>query len=203
MLSNMLPKEISHRIQNGEKEIADEVEGSVVFIDLCDYNKSQISAKQLVNDLNEIFQVFDKYCSQYGIEKIKTIGDSYMAVCTTGSENTIFDYAIRIMEMIRCVRDYMDKHHTQYKLRIGVATGMLIQGVLSGSKLSYDVWSDTVNVASRLQHLASAGQVYVCARTYAQTHFKYHYSACNTVNINAVPRKNKQIDKCQKQCHRR
>lgn len=173
LLTNMLPMDISERIKSGENEIAEEIEGSVIFLDLCDYDKSSISGKQLVKDLNHIFKNLDAACAKFklgmfllqllilAVEKLKTIGDAYMAVCSCGSKKNVFDYAIRTVEMALNVRDFMAS--TVYKVRIGIATGTFIQGVLSGNKLSFDVWGDSVNVASvRLNSMSNAIALATC-----------------------------------------
>ncbi len=95
-----------------------------------------------MQDLNFIFKHFDTICEKYQVEKIKTIGDAYMAVCTSGG-GTVFDFAIRMMEFALEVVEFIKKN-TQFHVRIGIATGQLIQGVLSGAKLSFDIWGDTV-----------------------------------------------------------
>lgn len=92
--------------------------------------------------MNFIFKHFDTICEKYYVEKIKTIGDAYMAVCTS-SGGMLFDYAVRMMEFGLEVIDFVKKS-TQFHVRVGIATGPLIEGVLSGAKLSFDVWGDTV-----------------------------------------------------------
>lgn len=92
----------------------------------------------MVNDLNQIFKAYDDFCEQFSVEKIKTIGDAYMAVCSAGILGETFDYPIRVLEMCLKVLEYTKKT-TNFEVRIGVATGPMVQGVLSGAKLSYDV----------------------------------------------------------------
>lgn len=104
-----------------------------------------------------------------------------MAVCTCGTKKNVFDFAIRCVELALQVRNFVQS--TAYKTRIGIATGTFIQGVLSGNKLSFDVWGDCVNIASRLQHLANAGEIMVDARTYDETSYKYKYHPCNVRQV--------------------
>lgn len=110
------------------------------------------------------------------------IGDAYMAVCNNGVDGNVFDHAIRVLELCMDVLKFMGQQ-TQFHVRIGVATGPLIEGVLSGAKLSFDVWGDTVNVASRLQNLADTDGVIVCPRTYAESNFKYDYKPMKQMEV--------------------
>jgi len=98
-----------------------------------------------------------------------------MIACTTGTTSArVFDYAIRIVEFCLAAIFYT-KTQTKFHVRAGVGTGPIIQGVLSGSKVSFDVWSDAVNMAARLQKKADSDTIMVDSKTYEMTNFKYDY----------------------------
>jgi len=185
MIANMLPQSVASKIQNGVSDIAEDVEGSVVFIDLVGFNEfmAKNPAKRIVADLNHIFKIMDSYCDKYECEKIKTIGDCYMAICTsTKGETSVFDYAIRIIEMALEIIAHIQAE-TKFDIRAGIATGSMVQGVLSGKKLAFDVWGEVVNLSSRLQSLADKSTILVCSRTYKESNFKYIFSQSKTLNV--------------------
>jgi len=179
MITNMLPKSVSDKIQNGATDIAEEVTASVLFIDLVQFTPymSKTPAKNVVQDLNIVFKYFDALCERFGLEKIKTIGDCYMAMCPDVDVNTdtqTYDYAIRVIEMVVMAIEFI-RNETYFHVRCGAATGPVIQGVLSGKKLSFDIWGDTVNIAARLQSMSEIDGVTVDSQTYSETNFKYKY----------------------------
>jgi len=192
MIANMLPPAISHKLSTGVTEIAEEVQGSVAFVDICSFHSfmSVTSPKDVVKELNKLFRYFDSLCDKFGVEKIKTIGDIYMVACTSGTTTTrVFDYAIRLCEFCWSAIQFT-KNESKFHVRAGVGTGNIIQGVLSGSRVSFDIWSDCVNVAARLQKKADPDGIMVCNNTYNHTNFKYDF------RINQLEIKGKGIMDC-------
>lgn len=175
LLSNILPLSIAERLKNGEKNIADDEYGTVIFIDLVGFTKwsSERPAREVIGTVNRIFRRYDAICDTYGLEKIKTIGDCMMAVC--GVPTRYMDHPVRTIEMAMAVMNYMATEE-QFSVRIGVCTGPLIAGVLDGKKMAYDIWGDTVNTASRLETLAPHGGVCVSQSTRDETAHKFIYS---------------------------
>jgi adenylate cyclase len=165
LLLNVLPQEIAERLKNVQSKtklqlktsgtiIADSFEEvTVLFADIVDFTEyaASISASELVNVLNEIFSEFDHLVEQYDLEKIKTIGDSYMVV--GGLPVPSKDHAEAIAEMSLQMQTVIQKFKrtdgTDFSLRIGIHTGQAIAGVIGTKKFIYDLWGDTVNVASR------------------------------------------------------
>ena len=137
-----------------EKEsiIVDHFENiSVLFCDIVGF--TPLSAKtppeKLVNFLNQIFTAFDKLCAKYGVEKIKTIGDAYMAV--SGVPNAKKDHAQVIAKLALDMLKTINNYNIGIKVRIGLHCGEAVAGVIGKQKFSYDLWGDTVNTASRME----------------------------------------------------
>jgi adenylate cyclase len=156
LLLNILPRQIVDRLDAGETLIADRYEQvSVLMSDLVGFTEisSRLPPAVLVTELNRLFSEFDVLCAESGMEKIKTIGDAYMAV--GGLPGTREDHvaaaadmALGMMDALRRVNEATDRG---WRIRIGVHTGPGIAGVIGTWKFAYDVWGDTVNMASRLE----------------------------------------------------
>ncbi len=156
LLLNILPPAIADRLRLGEQPIADYFENaSVVFIDIVNFTaiSSNNPPKQVVELLNKIFTHIDKICAKYEMEKIKTIGDSYMAASGIPVEKA--DHAIRAICFARDVLQELDDYYTpngeKICFRVGLHGGPLIAGVIGKQKFIYDLWGDTVNLASRME----------------------------------------------------
>jgi class 3 adenylate cyclase len=141
----------------------------VLFADLMGFTEmsAQISPEALVGLLDEVFGAFDALCARHGVEKIKTIGDAYMAAAglQDGDRGAAARVAAMALEMHERVGRLRRPDGAPLVLRVGVATGPVVAGVLGRRKYSYDLWGDTVNLASRLEGSALPGTVQLCART--------------------------------------
>ncbi|MEB3829334.1 adenylate/guanylate cyclase domain-containing protein [Phormidium sp. CCY1219] len=173
LLLNILPQPIANRLQDGENPIADRFDNvSVLFADLVGFTQfcSEQPPEKLVQLLNQIFSNFDKLAQQHGLEKIKTIGDAYMVV--GGLPFPRDDAAIAIAQMaleMQSVLTTFNHHHSEnFQLRLGIHTGPVIAGVIGMSKFIYDLWGDTVNIASRMESSGIPGKIQVTAPTYEQ-----------------------------------
>jgi adenylate cyclase len=171
LLLNILPESIADRLKAESLSIADSHESvSIMFADLVNF--THISAgmppSELVNLLNQVFSRFDQLTEKYGLEKIKTIGDAYMVV--GGLPNAREDHAQAVasmaLEMQTALKEVAQKNQKELKMRIGINSGPVIAGVIGSSKFSYDLWGDTVNVASRMEHYAMADTIQVTEATY-------------------------------------
>jgi adenylate cyclase len=160
LLLNILPIPIAERMKAGETNIADAYPDVVVlFADLVGFTSlsAHIPVLELLGLLNEVFTAFDALTTRHGLEKIKTIGDAYMAAGGLVSEQAA-DCCIAAASLALDMQQEITRINAQYditvRLRIGINQGPVIAGVIGSSKFSYDLWGDTVNIASRLESLA-------------------------------------------------
>ncbi len=167
ILANILPPNITERLLNGEKKIADTYQDvSVLFVDIVGFTKlsAQMPAGELIDLLDIIFSSFDVICKHHGLEKIKTIGDAYMAVC--GAPVAYADHAARaaraaleMMEDFPVVRTFSVPINLGF--RIGLHSGSVVAGIIGENKYSYDLWGDAVNTASRMESHGEEDKIHV------------------------------------------
>jgi class 3 adenylate cyclase len=170
LMLNILPKPIADRLKRGESNIAGNYpEVTVLFSDLVGFTKmsSQKSAGDLVKLLNDLFSRFDRRAESLGLEKIKTIGDAYMAV--GGLPIPRSDHADICAEMALGMFDDLAEFNKQYDadlaMRIGLNTGPVVAGVIGFTKFSYDLWGNTVNTASRMESTSISGRIQISTST--------------------------------------
>jgi adenylate cyclase len=170
LLLNILPLSIANRMRTGEVAIADSItEATILFCDLVGFTalSGQLSAEQTVDFLGQIFTAFDRLAAEAGVEKIKTIGDAYMAAA--GIPEPQADHAFRIAalapRMLRAVRDVAKATDLNLQARIGIHSGPIIAGVIGTHKFVYDVWGDSVNTASRMESHSVTGRIHVSDAT--------------------------------------
>lgn len=164
LLLNVLPKVIAKRLKGKEKLIADKFdEASVIFIDIVDFTKLSAGStpEKIVEILNDVFTKFDKISVKYGLEKIKTIGDCYMAA--SGIPLSRPDHAESIINMAIEVKETMDNYRladgAEIKFRTGIDCGPIVAGIIGESKFNYDLWGDVVNTASRMESNGKTGKI--------------------------------------------
>jgi len=164
LLRNMLPEAIAQRMKAGET-IADSHEASVLFADIVGFTalEKDRDAEEVVGLLDQIFRKFDDVAQNHALEKIKTIGDCYMAVA--GLPVPQLDHSDRAvlagLDMIEAVDELRGQLDSSIDVRVGVHSGPLVAGVIGSKKYSYDVWGDTVNVASRMESHGVPGKLQV------------------------------------------
>ena len=188
LLLNILPGEIATRLKEGEHEIADGfADVTVLFGDIVGFTalSSQISAAEVVEMLNGLFSRFDQAASELGIEKIKTIGDCYMAVCglprpCNGHAEKMACMALR---MIEATRQYGDQKGLKLRLRIGLNSGPVVAGVIGTIKFIYDLWGDTVNLASRMESTGVPGEIQVTRSVYERLKGKFELESRGTIQV--------------------
>ncbi|MCA1842141.1 MAG: hypothetical protein LC792_02930 [Actinobacteria bacterium] len=152
LLLNVLPQPIIDRLNAGEEAIADRYEDvAVLFSDFVGFTEisARLPVATLVSTLNGLFSRFDAACEELGVEKIKTIGDAYMAAA--GLPGTREPGAAAVAELALAMRETVAEVGEPWSIRIGVHVGPVIAGVIGTRKFVYDLWGDTVNVASRLE----------------------------------------------------
>jgi adenylate cyclase len=171
LMLNILPRPIADRLKRGEKNISGSYpDVTILFSDLVGFTKmsSQTSATDLVKLLNDLFTRFDKRADALGVEKIKTIGDAYMAVA--GLPIPRPDHAQLCAElalgMFDDLKAFNQENGKELDMRIGLNSGPVVAGVIGYTKFSYDLWGNTVNTASRMESTSKPGRVQVSPATY-------------------------------------
>jgi adenylate cyclase len=171
LLLNILPPPIAQKLKDGQSNIADGFASvTILFADLVNFTHlaEQVPPAELVAMLNEIFSSFDRLTERYGLEKIKTIGDAYMVV--GGLPMPQPNHPQAIAEMALAMREEIHhfnlRYHQNCSLRIGINTGPVVAGVIGTKKFIYDLWGDTVNVASRMESHGLPDAIQVTAATY-------------------------------------
>lgn len=194
LLRNILPGQIAERLREHPDEIiADKFdEATVMFADLVGFTKlaREMDAGELVQVLNRVFSEFDRIGAEVGTEKIKTIGDSYMAVSGVPDPNDdhakrIITFAIRLQSAIEKLAE---QEQIDLRMRIGIATGPITAGVIGKAKFAYDVWSSTVNLASRLESYGETGLIRVSQATYQALKQDFIFEKAPVENLKGVGR---------------
>lgn len=181
LLQNILPTRIAELLKTSSGAIAENFdEVSVLFADIVGFTElsTQMPATQLVQLLNLIFSKFDRLTEQHNLEKIKTIGDAYMVV--GGLPLPHADHASAIaqiaLDMLDAISEFNAQTHQSFNIRIGIHTGPVVAGVIGTKKFIYDLWGDTVNIASRMESHGLAGSIQVSRSTYELLKQTYHFA---------------------------
>lgn len=174
LLLNILPKETAQELKETGQVEAKKFESiTVLFTDFKDFTRSSVdlTPESLVRSLDYYFSRFDEVMEKYGLEKIKTMGDSYM--CTGGLHLNTEDHAIKMVhaafEIVKITEEVKMKNQANimpYEIRIGINTGPVVAGVVGTQKFAYDIWGDTVNVAARMESNSETGRINVSENTY-------------------------------------
>lgn len=188
LLLNILPSPIAQKLKEGQSNIADGfAAATILFADLVNFTQlaEQVPPAELVAMLNEIFSAFDRLTERYGLEKIKTIGDAYMVV--GGLPMPQPNHPQAIAEMALAMREEIQKFNVRYhqncSLRIGINTGPVVAGVIGTKKFIYDLWGDTVNIASRMESHGLPGTIQVTAATYEYLQNDYTFEPRGPIQV--------------------
>lgn len=183
LLLNILPKETAEELKKYNKVAPRNYENvTVLFTDFKGFTHiaEKLSPEELVNEIDLCFKEFDAIISKYRIEKIKTIGDAYM--CAGGLPTKFKNNAFEVVKAALDIREYMEKYKAErieknlpfFEIRIGVHTGKVVAGVVGTRKYAYDIWGDTVNLASRMESSGEPGKVNVSGDTYQIVKAKFN-----------------------------
>ena len=185
LLLNILPNKIAERLKTGESPIVDKYSNiTIMFADIVNFTNltKSLSPTDLVNLLDRIFSDLDDLAEKYGLEKIKTIGDEYMVVgglnkIDESHCNKVANMALEINEILSSKK--YQKHKLQ--LRIGMHSGVAIAGIIGKKKFSYDLWGETVNLASRFESHGSPGKIHISESSYKLLKNKFHIKDNGTI----------------------
>lgn len=188
LLLNILPAEVAHELKTtGTTAPKKYAQVSLLFTDLVGFTglASRTTPEKLVELLNAIFLEFDKLAEKYGVEKIKTIGDSYMV--SAGLPRPDEKHAEKLVdmafEMFRTIAEINRRFSLDLTMRIGVNSGEVVAGVIGKSKFAYDLWGDTVNIASRMESTGEEGRVHISESTYQLLKTEYRFEEREKVSI--------------------
>ena len=191
LLRNILPGQIVTRLNDGEAVIADRIEeATILFADLVGFTKvaARVTPAVLVDSLNRIFSAFDSLCRKLQIEKIKTIGDAYMAAAglplpRPDHAEVIADFALAMLDTLEAVNATIE---APFQIRIGIHTGSVVAGVIGSHRFLYDIWGDAVNLASRLESHSLPGRIHLSARTSEMLASRYQIEPRGLINLRGI-----------------
>ena len=178
LLHNILPVDVAEELmRNGSTEPRRYEEVTILFTDFKGFTNTvgTLPAKKVVEELNDIFAHFDDIVDACGLEKIKTIGDSYMAAA--GLPRELSDHAERCVDAALRMQRYLDDRNrtsaVKWTMRAGIHSGAVVAGVVGKRKFTYDLWGDTVNIASRMESASEPGRVNLSAYAYDLVKSRY------------------------------
>ena len=188
LLLNILPADIAERLKAEEHPLANSHDSAtVLFADLAGFTdlSRKMTASDLVAMLNDLFSAFDDLAFQHGAEKIKTIGDAYMVAAGLVPDQE--DHADRMgrlaLGMQQAFKDFTDRHGLSISLRIGIHSGQVVAGVIGKRKFAFDLWGDTVNLASRMESTGLPDQIQISAETRERLSARFHVTERGEVEI--------------------
>jgi class 3 adenylate cyclase len=186
LLLNILPGPIAERLKQDDQTIADGfADITVMFADIVNFTQiaEGMSPNQIFAMLNQVFSCFDELAEEHRLEKIKTIGDAYMVA--GGLNDDKINYSDAIANMALSMRDVLAEEFAKMKLeiRMGIGTGPVVAGVVGKKKFIYDLWGDTVNIASRITSESVPGSIQVDLTTYRRLRQRFDFGAPRTIYV--------------------
>ncbi|MDZ4708685.1 MAG: adenylate/guanylate cyclase domain-containing protein [Saprospiraceae bacterium] len=185
LLLNILPKETAEELKTRGMVVPKQLENvTVLFTDFVGFSRiaEHTNADALVNSLNYYFSYFDEIINKYQLEKIKTIGDAYMCAGGIKSTNTnvsvnAMNTAIEILEWVNSIKEQKPEGIELFDIRIGLASGPVIAGIVGKTKFQFDIWGDTVNIAARMEQASNINKINVAESVYNQVkdYFNFEY----------------------------
>jgi adenylate cyclase len=197
LLLNILPGPIADRLKEQHMTIADGfADVTVMFADIINFTQlsEEMPPKFMVTMLNEVFSHYDRLAEQRGLEKIKTIGDAYMVAGGLdlhhrydAEHKAAADYTTAICDLALDMRDYMNTQagvkRARLQIHVGIGTGPVVAGVIGMKKFIYDLWGDTVNIASRVTAEATAGMILMDNTTYRRVRHSFEFEGPHTISV--------------------
>jgi class 3 adenylate cyclase len=188
LLLNILPQPIAQRLKQKSEAIADSFSDvTVLFADIVGFTQlsTTMSPSKLVSLLNGIFSAFDQLCEQHGLEKIKTIGDAYMVVgglptARKDHAKAVVDFAL---DMQRALANFNADTGESFRIRIGINSGPVVAGVIGTKKFIYDLWGDTVNIASRMESHGTPGSIQITESTFQHIKDQFQIEALGKIAV--------------------
>jgi class 3 adenylate cyclase len=189
LLLNVMPARIADRLRSGEQTIAEHLpDVNVLFVDVVDFTDiaSSLSPESVLGVLGDIFGQCDRLCDRYGVEKIKTVGDEYMAISgpsVAGGNGDLAGIAELALDMLGSVGRTRYPDGRPVRIRIGIHTGPVVAGVIGQKKFAYDIWGDTVNVASRMESTGEPGRIHVTEEVYSRLREEFLFDCRGAVEV--------------------
>jgi adenylate cyclase len=188
LLLNVLPKAIAERLKAGQRTIVDSfIDSTVLFADIVGFTRiaARQSPHRTVQLLNELFSGFDRIAETRELEKVKTIGDAYMLasgvpVIRTDHAEACAEAAFEFLEAVRV---FNRRHSLDWAIRVGMNSGPVVAGIIGTKKFSYDLWGDTVNIASRMESHGQPGKIQVSEATKKLLEGKYEFTPVGVIEI--------------------
>jgi|688.fasta_scaffold93570_5 class 3 adenylate cyclase len=170
LLLNILPVEVANSLKEKGEALPQQYEHvTVLFTDFVGFSQisEKLSARELVDEIHLCFSAFDEIITRHGLEKIKTIGDAYLAVSGLPHEEN--EHALKVVKAAQELISFTEKRKKEggkFNVRIGIHSGPVVAGIVGTRKFAYDIWGDTVNTASRMESHGESGRVCISATTY-------------------------------------
>jgi class 3 adenylate cyclase len=187
LLYNILPVEVAEELKlTGQSEARQFDNITVIFTDFVNFAgiSEQLSPTELVAEIDTCFRAFDAIIEKHGLEKIKTIGDAYMAVA--GLPKAQSDHAVRVARAAVDILRFIETHRGKFNVRIGLHTGSVVAGIVGVKKYAYDIWGDTVNTAARMEQNSEANKINISGPTFELIRHEF-----KCVHRGKLPAKNK------------
>jgi adenylate cyclase len=188
LLLNILPAPVADRLKNSDQTIADGfADCTVMFADIVNFTHvaEGLTPQAVFSMLNRIFSAFDELAEQHGLEKIKTIGDAYMVAGGVNTSRSDYSYAIAEMalDMVAVLHNDFNVNQQHLEIRIGIGTGPVVAGVVGKKKFIYDLWGDTVNIASRITSEGKPGVIQVDQATFTRLQRDFAFTPPHTAHL--------------------